>query len=241
MSLTTCTIANNSANGSSNDSGGGLHNDGMIQVFNCTIAGNQADYGGGFDGSITAGNTILAGNTATTAGPDGSGTFNSLDYDLIQTFSGLSVVGTTTHVIIGQNPLLGPLTENGGPTFTMALLSGSPAIDQGKSFGVATDQRGLPRPYDLPSITNAGGGDGSDIGAFEFLPTPQLNIQRGNGNNVVLYWTADAASFRLISAPTLSPAIYWSNVASARVTTGNQIYTTNSTAGANQFYQLVFP
>jgi hypothetical protein len=241
MSLTNCTIANNGANGSSSDFGGGIHNDGTVQVFDSTIAGNQADYGGGFDGSITAGNTILAGNSATTAGPDGSGTINSLDYNLIQTFSGLSVVGITTHVIIGENPLLGPLVDNGGPTFTMALLSGSPAIDQGKTFGIATDQRGAPRPYDLPSIANAGGGDGSDIGAFEFLPTPQLNIQRANGNNVVLYWTTDAASFRLESATTLSPAINWSNVASARVTVGNQVYTTNLTAGASRFYQLIFP
>ena len=40
------------------------------------------------------------------------------------------------------NPMLGPLQDNGGPTFTMALLSNSPAIDKGKSFGLTTDQRG---------------------------------------------------------------------------------------------------
>ncbi len=124
---------------------------------------------------------------------------------------------------------------------TLALLSGSPAIDQGKNFGGATDQRGMPRPYDLPSIANAGGGDGSDIGAFEFLPTPQLNIQHANGNNVVLFWTTDAANYRLVSATNLSPAITWSNVTSARVTLGNQVYTTNATAGASRFYQLIFP
>jgi hypothetical protein len=241
MNFTNCTIANNNANGSSNDSGGGLYNEGTLQVMSCTIAGNQADYGGGIDGNLTAGNTILAGNTATTLGPDGSGTINSYDYNLIQTLSGLSIIGTTTHVIVGQNPLLWPLANNGGPTFTMALLSGSPSIDQGKSFGTATDQRGVARPYDLPSIANAGGGDGSDIGAFEFLPTPKLNIQAANGGNVVLYWTTDAASYRLLATANLSPTINWSNITNSRVTIGNQVYITNSVAGGSQFYQLTFP
>jgi hypothetical protein len=43
----------------------------------------------------------------------------------------------------------------------MALLPGSPAIDQGKNFGFTTDQRGMTRPYDLSSVTNPGHGDGS--------------------------------------------------------------------------------
>jgi hypothetical protein len=65
------------------------------------------------------------------------------------------------------NPKLGLLQMNGGPTPTHALLPGSPAIDQGNCFGVHTDQRGWHRPFDYPSIPNAPGGDGSDIGAFE--------------------------------------------------------------------------
>ena len=45
------------------------------------------------------------------------------------------------------NPLLGPLANNGGPTDTLALLPGSPAINAGGSVGCpATDQRGVPRP-----------------------------------------------------------------------------------------------
>ena len=65
------------------------------------------------------------------------------------------------------NPKLGPLRNNGGPVPTMALLAGSPALDRGHSGGVLTDARGGIRPVDRPSIANAGGGDGSDIGAFE--------------------------------------------------------------------------
>ena len=72
-----------------------------------------------------------------------------------------------------KDSLLGPLADNGGPTLTHALLEGSPAIDQGNSFGESTDQRGLPRPSDFASIPDASGGDGSDIGAFELqLPAP---------------------------------------------------------------------
>jgi hypothetical protein len=49
----------------------------------------------------------------------------------------------------------------------MLPQAGSPAIDAGKAFGLTLDQRGLPRPSDFPSIANATGGDGSDIGAVE--------------------------------------------------------------------------
>ena len=69
---------------------------------------------------------------------------------------------------INTDPLLGPLEDNGGPTETHALLLGSPAIDQGNSGGVYIDQRRFHRPFDVPGIPNAVGGDGSDIGAFEF-------------------------------------------------------------------------
>lgn len=46
-------------------------------------------------------------------------------------------------------------------------MRGSPAIDKGLSFGLTTDARGEPRPYNNPAITNAPGGDGSDVGAYE--------------------------------------------------------------------------
>jgi hypothetical protein len=75
--------------------------------------------------------------------------------------------GTLSGSPITADPLLGPLQDNGGPTQTMALLPGSPAIDGGSSFGLSTDQRGDPRPVDFSGIPNAAGGDGADIGAFE--------------------------------------------------------------------------
>jgi CSLREA domain-containing protein len=60
---------------------------------------------------------------------------------------------------------LGPLADNGGPTWTHAPLSGSPAVDAGSCAETTTDQRGYPRPVDLPSPPNAA--DGCDIGAVE--------------------------------------------------------------------------
>ena len=70
---------------------------------------------------------------------------------------------------LNTDPQLDPLgmQNNGGPTPTIALTSGSPALDQGHSFGLPADQRGLSRPFDNPSIPNAPGGDGADIGAYE--------------------------------------------------------------------------
>jgi hypothetical protein len=70
---------------------------------------------------------------------------------------------------MSTNPMLGALADNGGPTKTMALLDGSPAIDAGPNpvatfIGNDSDQRGLPwvRIY----------GGSADIGAFEVQPNP---------------------------------------------------------------------
>jgi hypothetical protein len=60
----------------------------------------------------------------------------------------------------------------------MAPSGGSPAVDQGTSAGLGTDQRGAVRPIDLPSIPNssAPGADGSDIGAVEFQPSNAFTL-----------------------------------------------------------------
>ena len=72
--------------------------------------------------------------------------------------------------LIGGDPQLGPLQDNGGPTFMHAPLPGSPVIDQGKNFvGSDSDQRGngFFRTVDFSALPNASGGDGTDIGAVE--------------------------------------------------------------------------
>lgn len=144
VNITSSTIVNNTANG--NIGGYGV---------------NASDVG---QNSIR--NTIVANNTANGGtSPDINGPINSLGYNLFENSTGATITGDTTGNITGQDPNLGALRNNGGLTFTHALLVGSPAIDKGNSFGLTIDQRGASRPLDNPSIPNAA--DGADIGAFE--------------------------------------------------------------------------
>ncbi len=110
-------------------------------------------------------------------------------------------------------PLVGPLADNGGPTFTHALLLGSPAINKAASGGLITDQRGQPRPFQFPGILNAEGGDGSDIGAFEAVNyQPVLTVPPDQNVAELLTLTVtnsatdadgavEALTFSLVSAP----------------------------------------
>ena len=181
--------------------GGGIYTVAALNLSNTTITDNHVTAGnplgagtdgsgGGVFASPVTGNvksTIIAGNGASIGGPDASGTFSSKGYNLIGKLDGSTGFGDATDLVgTGANPRdpkLDPagLQANGGPTLTIALLRDSPAIDHGTSVGLnsnsVTDQRGsgFPRVSDDPSIGNASGGDGADIGAFELqvsAPTP---------------------------------------------------------------------
>jgi hypothetical protein len=145
-------------------------------LTNVTIAGNAGFSTGGVYNSlgatIEACNTIIADNTAPvttppTTSPDFQGVLSSQGYNLIESTERTTITGNTTGNFLGQDPQLMPLGNYGGPTQTHALRLTSPAIDKGNSFGVTTDQRAQPRPFDNPNIPNATGSDGTDIGAFE--------------------------------------------------------------------------
>ncbi len=159
--------------------------DSSALLRNVTIASNTADAdtngvgsgggvfstGAGIGSDLVMNNSLLAGNTGNT-GRDCSGFIgSSAGHNLIQTpGSACTLGGVTSGNLIGQNPNLGPLANNGGPTQTRALLSGSPAVDAGDpgSSCLTTDQRGIAR-FD-------GNYDGivrCDIGAYEFnQPAP---------------------------------------------------------------------
>ncbi|MGZ4966970.1 MAG: choice-of-anchor Q domain-containing protein, partial [Chthoniobacterales bacterium] len=102
--------------------------------------------------------------------PDAKGTFSSSGYNLIGASNGstgFTATGDQTGTVATPlNPMLTSLQNNGGPTDTLALLYGSPALDNGSAFGLTTDQRNSIRPLDT-IFANAVGGDGSDIGAVE--------------------------------------------------------------------------
>ena len=178
LSVANSTISNNSAG-----YGGGIYYDTFFRnhpanltVISSTIAGNAAsDEGGGIYNSdvspLDISGSIVAENTAGDS-KDIYGTLTAeSDYNLIGKWTGGTLPGH--HNLHGTessplDPLLGPLDDYGGPTWTMPLLPGSPAIDAGDPNIVdppATDQRGFERIVD-------GNNDGvarMDIGAFEYV------------------------------------------------------------------------
>jgi hypothetical protein len=142
----------------------------LLTVTNSTITGNASDIGGGIinqGGTVTVTNTIAAVNTAP-SGPDLTATFAIGGHNLIGTTSG-ATIPLTTGDIVNPTPLLGSLGSYGGPTQTIPLLPGSPAIDAGDDAVCAStttpagaavsgkDRRGIARPS----------GTHCDIGAFE--------------------------------------------------------------------------
>lgn len=161
----TVNLANVTFNGNTagNDGGAIRQNSGTMTLNNVTISGNSAsDDGGGISiggGTATVSNSILGGNSNTGGNsPDCSGALTSADFNLIQSTLGCTVT-LGANDITGQNPLLGPIQNNGGTTSTMALLVGSPALDTGDNGTCeATDQRGVARPQ----------GTNCDMGAYEF-------------------------------------------------------------------------
>jgi hypothetical protein len=147
--LSNSTVSGNRAE--SAGEGGGIYNSGggMLMVTNSTIAGNLAFYqGGGIwnrHNAFVMRNTILAGNhTEGDYTPDLAGYLTSSGYNLIGNTDGGGGFGPTD--LLNVDPQLGPLQNNGGPTQTMALLSGSPALNAGDpaQLGVA-DQRAVIR------------------------------------------------------------------------------------------------
>ena len=126
--------------------------------------------------SVTLENTIVAGNTAANGLGDATGApISGPNVDGAVTSNGHNLIGnaaeatgfTGTGDLVGANPMLAPLADNGGPTETMELLPGSDAIDAGVAAGATLDQRGMPRTVDDPGVTNEATSDGTDIGAFE--------------------------------------------------------------------------
>ena len=158
LTLTNVTISGNTAN----ERGGGLHcEQGDCTLTNVTVTGNSASIEG--DGirekggaTVTFLNTIVANNGGGGDNCSGSAT------NFVSNGNNLSSDATCDFTASGDqqntDPLLGPLQDNGGPTFTHDLLTGSTAIEGGTNTGCpATDQRGIARPV----------GTTCDIGAVE--------------------------------------------------------------------------
>ena len=171
VTITNSTVTGNAVGGYSNiydGRGGGMWNRHTLTVVNTTFSGNSAvNHGGGIYNNDVAGNAILRiGDTILNAGSSGENLFNeaqgtvtSFGYNLSSDNGGGYLTATGDR--INTDPKLGPLQNNGGPTFTHLPASNSPAIDAGDP-SVGMDQRGA----GFPRIVNAR----IDIGAVEVPP-----------------------------------------------------------------------
>jgi hypothetical protein len=185
--VTNSTLSGNSVDNASTSGGGAImvHSEddyaASLTLRNSTVSGNSSSHGGGgiylkrenatsVIPTATIESSIVAGNQGA-AGLDAIGTeattpaLVSADHSLIQgsvdTGTGSFTPDAATSALLGADPLLQALANNGGPTPTQALAAGSPAIDRGlNSQNLANDQRGTGYARVV--------GAAADIGAFEF-------------------------------------------------------------------------
>ncbi len=186
------------ASNSSGNLGGAIWSDASLQLIDSTVSGDSAAIGGGLynTGSATLDNSIVA--SSPTGGDIVSAGTIAGSHDLIGDGSGGAGLTST----IAGDPLLGPLAFNGGPTQTMALLAGSPALAAGSNDlavdangnALVDDQRGT----GFPRIV----GGTVDIGAFEApVPSSHVNALPSVGTSLSF-----AVSVTGSDAPDASPA-----------------------------------
>ena len=192
VNVTNTTFSGNAAA----QSGGAIESEGGIGNFlNVTVTNNSAPTAGGIvlsdnDGAVNLKGTILAGNRATGGTAPECSTLTatpitSQGHNLIGDASGCAITSQPTD-LIGRNPRLRQLADNGGPTRTHALAPGSPAIDAGPTDAPTTDQRGVPRS--------------PDIGAYEFARCAQVVVNRvGTAGADRLRGTNGADGFLLLA------------------------------------------
>jgi hypothetical protein len=225
--VTDCTIFNNTAG----TSGGGMQveTSGSATLIDCTLAGNSTKYGGAINdnGNLVLEACTLATNTASSdAGGlrkyGGAGA--TLEDTIVANNTGnVEIDGTYlySHILVtNNNPDLGPLGDYGGPTETMRLLAGSPAIGAGTALsGITTDQRGAPLDSPAP-----------DIGAFQFLPLVVNNTDSAPNEDTAGDMSLPGAislANRFAGSPiTFDPTVF--NTPKSITLSGNELVLSNS-------------
>ncbi len=178
------TISNNTGR-----AGVGVINFGGLGIFNSTISKNNASNNSGGVRNSTGGTTVISNSTIVENGEQGifsSATGNlTIENSIVANNSADDCSGVSNILSQGNNldsdgscgfvqagdisntdPMIGPLEDNGGPTLTHALLSGSPAVDAGNNATCENDdQRGTVRPQD----GDDNGAAVCDMGALEML------------------------------------------------------------------------
>jgi hypothetical protein len=245
--MTNCTFVANRAQGGTGESparsglglGGAIGTDSSLIAACSTFAHNGAFLDGDVPGSggatlhVTSGSLRLFGCILadSAGGGHSTGAVINLGYNLSS---------DATPAFLGQlnslnnaDAMLGPLADNGGPTLTMALLPGSPALDAIPPSMTTTpfDQRGMARPV----------GTGADIGAFELGPptAPRLSIAR-RGAAVSIQFNGEAGHvYRLLRSPDLRT---WTSTDSQSATANGWMEFTIATQGASPaFYRIGTP
>jgi hypothetical protein len=247
-SLVNCTIAFNT--GSSGAGGNGGAGAGYRGVGGAGGAGGNGGSGfGGVDGTCNLTNCTVAWNVgnASSGGAGGAAPFADPSASGAPGTSGSAwggtVCGSMPNTLVASNtpaggdsftdPKLGPLANNGGPTLTLALLPGSPAIDAGNTaIAPATDQRGFPRPAGLAA----------DLGAFEYdsvMPTVAVSRSGATGLNI-LGCGNTGRSCRLLWSTNLSS---WLPMATNQIGGDGTVLFNDDCApgGTCRFYRLVMP
>ena len=209
MFVINTTMSGNSAGTGSGNIGGGFRGaiGAISYLSNVTITNNSAgDDGGGLafePGDLTLKNSIISGNKARSSYTDSFADcydygMTDLGHNLVGDGTGCPTSGTGDLTVLPADvftTVLGDLLDNGGPTKTHALLTGSPAINAGNpevdggctdsnNVPLTTDQRGFMRPVNSRC----------DIGAFEVQNTTAVNVTNVRGvarddKNVVKWQT----------------------------------------------------
>jgi hypothetical protein len=188
LTVKNSTISGNAAEG---HGGGILHRSGILNLQNSTLSQNHSTHAGAGIGlrdiDVTLHNTIVADNfqfseenNVRILGTPSSFTLSGTN-NLIGTVAEGLTNGVNGNQVGVADPGLGPLTNNGGPTQTHALLAGSPALNAGNNAQAPSftsfDQRGAPFLRVIDSTV--------DIGAFEVQPVTLVvdtNVDEDDGN-----------------------------------------------------------
>ncbi|MEL6604858.1 MAG: CHAT domain-containing protein [Cyanobacteria bacterium J06614_10] len=187
LDITNSTLSGNQAT----TAGGGLFIEPGrdVSLTNVTITDNQSGTGGGLSvapsGSVELASSIVSGNMAV-VNADIDGAIISQGNNIVGD-RGASTGYVATDLPAGTDPRLGVLADNGGPTWTHALLLNSPAHDGG--VGIGMDQRGV----------NASGL--RDIGAYERLAPNSFVFTAGDGQSAVVDTAyADAVEVQVLDS-----------------------------------------